>query len=180
MTDPLSIRTGLYARVSDEQQVKKDTIASQLDLLEQRLRADGVTVPPELRFIDDGYSGDPLFCPDLERLRDTADAGGLDRLYIECPDRFARDYAYQMVLIDELRHQGVEIIFVNAQLDESPEGRLLLQVQGMIAEFERAKIRERCRRGRLFAARSGRVSVLSGAPYGFRYITKQEAGGEAR
>jgi site-specific DNA recombinase len=180
MTDPLLIRAGLYARVSSDRQVESDTIASQLDVLERRIRHDGVIVPPELRFIDDGYSGDPQFCPDLERLRNTADAGGLDRLYIECPDRLARDYPYQMVLVDELRRHGVEIIFVNAKLDESPEGRLLLQVQGMIAEFERAKIRERCRRGRLFAARSGQVSVLSGAPYGFRYVTKHEAGGEAR
>jgi site-specific DNA recombinase len=180
MTNPLLIRAGLYARVSGDRQVEADTIASQLDLLERRIRHDGVTVPAELRFIDDGYPGDPLNCPDLERLRDTADAGGLDRLYIECPDRLARDYPYQMVLVDELRRQGVEVLFVNAQLDESPEGRLLLQVQGMIAEFERAQIRERCRRGRLFAARSGRVSVLSGAPYGFQYLTKHAGGGEAR
>src|SRR3954451_6496579 len=147
MNDPLPIRAGLYARVPGDRQVESDTIASQIDLLERRIRQDGVTVPPELRFIDDGYSGDPLLCPGLERLRDTADAGGLERLYIECPDRFARDYPYQMVLLDELRRQGVEVIFTNARLDESPEGRLLLQVRGMIAEFERAKIRERCRRG---------------------------------
>jgi site-specific DNA recombinase len=121
MTDPLLIRAGLYARVSGDQQVEDDTIASQLDVLERRTRHDGVIVPPELRFIDDGYSGDPQFCPALERLRNTADAGGLDRLYIECPDRLARVYAYQMVLVDELRRQAVEIIFVNAPLDDSPE-----------------------------------------------------------
>lgn len=50
-----------------------------------------------------------------------------------------------MVFVDELRCQGVEIVFLNRDLDESPEGRLLLQVQGVIAEFERAKILERCR-----------------------------------
>ncbi len=160
--------------------MENDTIASQLDLLDRRLLRDGVTVPPELRFIDDGYSGETLLRPALERLRDTAAAGAIDRLYVENPDRLARDYPYQMVLVDELRHHGVTVVFLNGDLDETPEGRLLLQVQGMIAEFERAKIRERCRRGRLFAARSGRVSAAGDAPYGYRYVTKLEGGGEAR
>jgi site-specific DNA recombinase len=180
MTLSTGLRPGLYARVSGDRQVEDDTIASQLDLLDRRILRDGLTVPPELRFIDDGYSGETLLRPALERLRDTAAAGALDRLYIECPDRLARNYAYQMVLVDELRHQGVEIVFLNGDLDEGPEGRLLLQVQGIIAEYEKTKIRERSRRGRLFAARSGQVSVLNKAPYGYRYVTKLEGGGEAR
>jgi len=179
MTNPKLLRTALYARVSGEHQVVTETIASQLDLLDRRLLADGLIVPPELRFIDEGYTGDTLRRPGLERLRDTAAAGAIDQLYVECPDRLARDYPYQMVLIDELHSQGVEIVFLNYKLETTPEGRLLLQVQGMIAEYERTKIRERCRRGRLFAARSGRVSVLSAAPYGYRYVTKSEGGGEA-
>jgi site-specific DNA recombinase len=180
MTITAAVRAALYARVSGDKQVENDTIASQLDLLDRRAFRDGVTIPPELRFSDDGYSGETLLRPALERLRDAAAAGAIDRLYIECPDRMARDYPYQMVLVDEMRCQGVEFVFLNGDLDESPEGRLLLQVQGMIAEFERAKIRERCRRGRLFAARAGRVSVLNKAPYGYRYITKLAGGGEAR
>src|SRR5262249_41976277 len=130
--------------------------------------------------IDDGYSAETILRPDLERLRDTAAAGAIDRLYIQDPDRLGRDYAYQMVLVDELRHYGIEVTFLNFKIDTSPDGRLLLQVQSMIAEYERTKIRERCRRGRLFAARAGKVSVLGGAPFGYRYITKQEGGGEAR
>lgn len=180
MTPRASLRVALYARVSSDQQVPEDTIASQLDALERRILRDGLIVPPELRFLDDGYPGETLLRPALERLRDVAAAGGIDRLYLECPDRLARDYAYQMVLVDELRRGSVEVVFLNGDLDDSPEGRLLLQVQGIIAEFERTRIRERCRRGRLFAARSGRVSVLSGAPYGYRYLTKQEGGGAAR
>jgi site-specific DNA recombinase len=180
MTIAAAIRAAMYARVSSDHQVENDTIASQVDLLDRRALRDAVTISPELRFIDDGYSGETLLRPALERLRDAAAAGVIDRLYIECPDRLARTYPYQMVVVDELRRQGVEIVFLNHDLDESPEGRLLLQVQGMIAEFERAKIRERSRRGRLFAARSGRVSVLNKAPYGYRYVTKLAGGGEAR
>ena len=173
-------RAALYARVSTEQQAQEDTIASQLDLLHRRVQTDGLTIAQELQFADDGYSGETFRRPALERLRDTVAAGAIDRLYIECPDRLARDYPYQMVLVDELRRQGVEVVFLNRELDESPEGRLLLQVQGIIAEYERVKIREKCRRGRLYAARSGQVSALGGAPYGYRYQTKPEGGGEAR
>ncbi|MCP3705023.1 MAG: recombinase family protein, partial [Alteromonas sp.] len=54
------------------------------------------------------------------------------------------------------------------------------QVQGMIAEYERAKIMERNRRGKRHAAQNGQVSVLSAAPYGYRYISKQDGDGQAR
>src|SRR6516165_6888635 len=110
---PPTLRAALYGRVSSEQQEEEGTIESQLDLLMVRTRADGVEVPPELRFIDEGYSAETLLRPALERLRDTAAAGAIDRLYIQDPDRLGRDYAYQMVLVDELQQYGVEIIFLN-------------------------------------------------------------------
>ena len=78
-------------------------------------------------------------------------AGGVDRLYVHSPERLARKYAYQVLLIDELYRCGVEVIFLNRELGQSPEDDLLLQVQGMVAEYERAKIMERSRRG--FAVR---------------------------
>jgi site-specific DNA recombinase len=176
MTPPSSLRAAVYARVSSEHQVERDTIASQLDLLRRRVQADGLTLEPEACFTDDGYSGETLLRPALERLRDHVAAGGLDRLYVECPDRLARNYAHQMVVVEELGRAGVEVVFLNHPTDASPEGRLLLQVQSVIAEYERAKIRERTRRGRLHAARSGQVSVLSHAPYGYRYLRKSEQG----
>ena len=135
---------------------------------------------PELRFVDDGYSGNILVRPGLERLRDQAAAGAIDRLYVLDPDRFSRKYAYQVLLLEELDRCGVEVVFLRNPLGRGPEENLLLQVQGMIAEYERAKIMERCRRGKQHAARRGSVNVLSGAPYGYRYIGKHEGGGEAR
>jgi DNA invertase Pin-like site-specific DNA recombinase len=83
----------------------------------------------------------------------------------------ARKYAYQVLLVDEFRRAGMEVIFLNRALGQSPEDDLLLQVQGMIAEYERAKIIERHRRGKRHAARLGAIHVLSGAPYGYRYVT---------
>lgn len=179
MSNSQALRAGLYARVSSEQQAKDDTIASQVDGLVQRIGEDGLAQEQELSFVDEGYSGSTLVRPALERLRDVAAAGGLDRLYVHSPDRLARRYAYQVLLVDELRRCGVELVFLNRQIGTSPEEDLLLQVQGMVAEYERAKILERSRRGKRYAARRGSVNVLSGAPYGYRYVSKHEGNGEA-
>ena len=84
------------------------------------------------------------------------------------------------MVFEELTRCGVEIVFLCNPLGHGPEENLLLQVQGMIAEYERAKIMERCRRGKQYAARHGSVNVLGGAPYGYRYISKHEGGGKAR
>src|SRR4051812_30802557 len=174
-----ALSAALYARVSSDQQAKDQTIASQVDALRQRIRDDGLTVPEELCFLDQGQSGSTLLRPALERLRDQAAAGAIDRLYVHSPDRLARKYAYQVLLLDELKRQGVEVIFLNREIGRSPEEDLLLQVQGMVAEYERAKILERSRRGKLHAARRGSPNVLSGAPYGYRYISRRDSGSEA-
>jgi len=174
------IQAAIYARVSSEHQADAQTIASQVAALHDRVTTDGLIVPATLQFLDDGYSGATLVRPALERLRDAAATGTIDRLYVHSPDRLARKYAYQVLLVEELGRCGVEVIFLNRELGRSPEDDLLLQVQGMMAEYERAKIVERHRRGKLHAARSGAVNVLSGAPYGYRYVTKHDGGGQAR
>jgi len=178
MQQPL--RAAIYARVSTEQQTDGNTIASQIAALEARVAADGLVLPATQRFVDDGYSGATLARPALERLRDLAAAGGLDRVYVHSPDRLARRYAYQVLLIDELQRAGVEIAFLNRPIGASAEDDLLLQVQGMVAEYERAKILERSRRGKRHAALAGSVNVFSTAPYGYRYVGKQDGGGVAR
>jgi site-specific DNA recombinase len=174
------LRVAIYARVSSEQQAKQDTIASQLEALAQRLVADAVECDPDMRFVDDGYTGSTLIRPGLERLRDQAAAGVIDRLYVLDPDRFSRKYAYQVLILEELTQCGVEVVFLCNPIGHDPAENLLVQVQGMIAEYERAKILERSRRGKQHAARRGSVNVLSGAPYGYRYIGKHEGDGEAR
>ena len=170
----------IYARVSSKQQAEANTIASQIEALKARVLADGLRLEPELCFIDEGYSGGTLLRPALERLRDQAAAGTFDRVYVHSPDRLARSYPYQVLLVEELQRQGVEIVFLNHDIGRSPEENLLLQVQGMMAEYERAKILERSRRGKRYAAKAGVVNVLGGAPYGYRYIGKYEGGGQAR
>src|SRR3954468_14667782 len=175
-----NLRVGFYARVSGERQAKEDTIASQIEAVMKRVADDALECDPELRFVDDGVSGSILVRPGLERLRDQAAAGAIDRLYVLDPDRFSRKYAYQVLLLEELDHCGVEVVFLRNPHGQGPEEDLLLQVQGMIAEYERAKIIERCRRGKQHAARRGSVNVLAGAPFGYHYVGKHEGGGEAR
>lgn len=169
-----SVHAALYARVSSDQQAAAGTIQSQIDALLARAAQDQLTIEPELRFIDDGVSGATLVRPALEKLRDAAAAGAFDRLYVLCPDRLSRQYAHQMVLIEELVRCGVQVQFVNHQLGQTPEDQLLLQMQGMIAEYERAKILERSRRGKLHSARAGRPNVLGRAPYGYRYVPGED------
>jgi site-specific DNA recombinase len=172
-------QVALYARVSSDQQNEARTIESQIADLRTRIAAAGVALQAGLEFVDNGYSGATLIRPALERLRDVAAAGGIDQLYVHCPDRLARNYAHQVLLLEEFIQAGVEVIFFNREVGQTPEDQLLLQVQGMIAEYERAKILERSRRGKRHGAQVGKVSVLGGAPYGYRYVTKQEGAGEA-
>lgn len=175
-----SLRVSLYARVSSEQQAEANTIASQVAELRRRIEQDGGVLDDDACFLDDGVSGSTLLRPALERLRDQVALGAIDRLYVLAPDRLARKAAHQALLIDEFNRAGVELVFLNHALGKSPEDDLLLQVQGVIAEYERAKIAERSRRGKLHAARQGSVSVLSNAPFGYRYVSVQESGGPAR
>ena len=107
------LRAALYARVSSNQQAKAATIESQLSAIERRITKDNCVLDDELRFIDDGYSGGTLLRPGLEKLRDVAYAGAIDVLYVHSPDRLARKYAYQVLLIDEFKKADIEVVFLN-------------------------------------------------------------------
>ena len=162
----------LYARVSSTQQVQDKTIEAQIAALEAYATEQGVPLQADLYFLDEGISGTSLARPGLDQLRDHAFHGHVDGVLVLNPDRLARKYAHQLLLIEELRRLGVEIIFANRQLSDSPEDQLLGQLQGVIAECAREKILERSRRGKLHKAKQGHLSVLSCAPYGYVYIPK--------
>ena len=169
----------LYARVSSDRQKESGTIASQTDALRRLARRRGYVVPPEWVFQDDGFSGAHLDRPGLEAVRDLAAEGRLEAVLVLSPDRLSRKYAYQVLLLEEFERGGVACEFAQAPPEQTPQQRLLVQVQGMIAEYERAQITERSRRGKRYKARQGSPSVLSGAPYGYRYVKRSE-GEEAR
>jgi site-specific DNA recombinase len=167
--------SAIYARVSSERQKEEQTIASQLAALIEYARQNGYTVPDEWIFQDEGYSGATLIRPGLEHLRDLAAEGQIEQVLISSPDRLSRKYAYQVLLIEEFTKHAVEVVFINSPHVSTPEEQLLLQFQGMIAEYERAQIAERTRRGKRHRAQAGSINVLSGAPYGFRYVKKSES-----
>ncbi len=165
----------IYARVSSDRQKENHTIASQTATLIEYAQKNGYSVPPEWVFQDEGYSGAILVRPGLEALRDLAAEGQIAAVLVYSPDRLSRKYAYQVLLSEELSRCGVELIFLKAPAGATPEDQLLVQFQGMIAEYERAQIAERCRRGKKHMAQQGGVNVLSGAPYGYRYVKKSDA-----
>src|ERR1700745_67392 len=164
----------IYARVSSEQQREENTIASQTASLIEFAKSHDLEVPKEWVFEDEGYSGATLERPGLERVRDLAAEGQIQVVLAYSPDRLIRKYAYQILLIEEFARHGVETLFVKSPQGDSAEDQLLVQFQGMIAEYERAQILERSRRGKRHRAHSGEVSVLSNAPYGYHYVRKTD------
>jgi site-specific DNA recombinase len=164
----------IYARVSGQRQKEEQTIGSQVAECKTAAESWGLEVPEGWVFTDEGYSGASLVRPALERLRDLAAQVPVDVVVCYSPDRLARKLAYQTLLIDELNKAGSEVRFVKARKVETPEDEMMLQFQGMMAEYERALIMERTRRGKAFRARAGVVNVLGGAPYGYRYVRRSD------
>ena len=164
----------IYARVSSDRQKEEHTIASQTAALMAFAREQDCDVPVEWVFEDEGYSGASLVRPGLERVRDLAAEGRIKAVLVHAPDRLSRRYAHQILLIEEFARVGVETLFVRSPRATTPEDQLLLQFQGMIAEYERAQILERSRRGKRHRAQQGQVNVLSGAPFGYRYVRKTD------
>jgi site-specific DNA recombinase len=164
----------IYARVSSTRQRQEQTIQSQTAALLVHAEQQGLDVPPQWVFEDEGYSGATLVRPALERLRDLVYQVPVEVVLCYAPDRLARRYAYQALLIEELARAGTEVCFLNGPVGDRPEDALLVQFQGMIAEYEKAQIIERTRRGKAHRARAGVVNVLSGAPYGYRYVRKSD------
>jgi site-specific DNA recombinase len=164
----------IYARVSSARQKEQETIGSQTAALRAHAEQLGLEVPEQWVFCDDGHSGATLVRPALERLRDLVAQMPVDVVLVYSPDRLARKYAYQALLIEEFAKAGSNVIFVKGPSSDSAEDALLVQFQGMIAEYERAQIIERTRRGKTHRARQGTVNVLSGAPFGYRYLRRSD------
>jgi site-specific DNA recombinase len=169
----------IYARVSSARQKKDETIASQTAALRAHAEQLGLDVPDDWVFEDEGHSGATLVRPALERLRDLVAGVGIDVVLCYSPDRLARKFAYQALLIEEFTRAGTRVEFIKGPRGDSPEDQLLVQFQGMFAEYEKAQIMERYRRGKTHRAKTGSINVLGGAPFGYRYVRKNEHAGAA-
>ena len=168
------MRAAIYARVSTEKQGRDQTIDSQLEALRGWAAAHGHELEKHHVFIDEGYSGSRLDRPALDRLRDAAREGEFDVVAVYSPDRLARRYAYQVLLLEEFRRAGCQVEFVHRPISDDPHDQLLLQIQGAVAEYERAVLAERFRRGKLQKARDGHWTAGQ-APYGYRYVPARDA-----
>jgi site-specific DNA recombinase len=167
------MQVAIYARVSTLNQQQEGTIASQVQLLKQHIRQQGWALLPEHEYIDDGVSGGRLDRPALDRLRDCAQRGEFDAVVILSPDRLAREYAHQWLLVEEFQKLDIPLIFLQNPFGDTPQGKLLTQMQGMIAEYERTQIVERTRRGRLEKAHRGEFIPWAYTCYGYRYLPKR-------
>ena len=162
------MEVALYTRVSTPRQQQQQTIEQQL----RRLR-DSVATHPDWHvadehiYRDDGYSGAKLNRPGLDRLRDRAAMAAFECVLITAPDRLARNYVHQMLLVDELTQRGCRVEFVERPMSDDPHDQLLLQIRSAVAEYERTLIAERMRRGRQAKLRSGQLLPWTRAPYGY-------------
>lgn len=167
------MHAAIYARVSTERQERQQTIDSQLTALRAWAEAGGYNLNDRHVFRDEGYSGARLDRPGLDALRDAVRDGEVEIVAVLAPDRLARRYAYQVLLLEEFRRAGCTVAFLNHTISDDPGDQLLLQIQGAVAEYERALLSERFRRGKLQKARAGQFIGVH-APYGYRYLPRHE------
>ena len=170
------MQVAIYARVSTLNQQQEGTLASQVQLLKEHIQQQSWSLLPEHEFLDEGVSGTRLDRPALDRLRDCAQRGEFDAIVLLSPDRLAREDAHQWLLVEEFEKLKMQLIFLQNPFGDTPQGKLLTQMQGMIAEYERAQIVERTRRGRLEKARRGAFIPWAYACYGYRYLAKRHGG----
>ena len=165
------MRTAIYARVSSERQERERTIDSQLEALRSYAAENQLQVVEE--FTDEGYSGARLDRPSLDRMRDAAERGEFDAVLALCADRLARKFVLQALIVEEMEQFGVKLIFFEGGSADDPLSKLMHQITGAVAEFERAKITERYRRGKLYRARQGEI-VSPDVPYGYVRIPRRD------
>src|SRR5438874_1956386 len=162
------MRAAVYGRVSTTRQAQAQTIEQQLDRLRAAVAGHGWELHEQHVYRDDGYSGASLGRPGLDRLRDHAALADLDVVLVTAPDRLARNYVHQVLLIDELAGRGCRVEFLDRPMSTDPHDQLLLQIRGAVAEYERTLITERLRRGRLARLRAGTLLPWIRPPFGYR------------
>jgi site-specific DNA recombinase len=163
------MQVAVYARVSTPRQAEAQSTDQQIDRLRAHAEEQGWSLAADRVFRDDGYSGASLGRPGLDRLRDAAASARLDRILITEPDRLARNYVHQVLLVEELQKYGAEVVFLDRPMSQDPHDQLLLQIRGAVAEYERTLITERMRRGRLRRLRAGTLLPWTRPPYGYRH-----------
>ena len=163
------MRVALYTRVSTQRQAQEGTsLDYQRQHLEEYAQQKGGSIEPHHIFCDDGYSGANLTRPGLDKLRDRAVYGEFELVLITEPDRLARKFVHQVLLIEELENCGCQVEFIDRPLSQDPQDQLMLQIRGAVAEYERTLIVERTRRGRRAKLETGELLPWVRTPFGYR------------
>src|SRR3989338_10075029 len=157
----------IYGRVSTSNQENEGTIETQLAAVKDFSKKNNYTIVQE--YLDNGWSGDSIIRPALDQLRMDAKKKIWEGVLIYDPDRLARRYSYQELVMDELREAGIEVLFVTMPSPKNEEDKILYGVKGLFAQYERAKITERFRLGKIRKVKEGHV-LTTEAPYGYEYI----------
>jgi site-specific DNA recombinase len=160
-------RAILYARVSTDEQARSGySLAQQIEALRDYTNREGYEVLEEVT--DASLSGASLERPGMDRVRDLVAAGGVSVVLAQDRDRIAREPACHYLLRREFEEHGTKIRALNDRGDDSPEGELTDGILDQLSKYERAKIVERSRRGKLRKAREGKVIAGYRPTHGFR------------
>ena len=157
----------VYARVSTSNQEDQKTIDAQLSEVREFAKKNGYIIIKE--YTDEGWSGDIIARPSLDQLRHDARNRAWDAVLVYDPDRLGRQLVYQQLVIDELKKIGIETLFVTMPPVNNASDKLLFGVRGLFAEYEKAKITERFRIGKVNRVKNKQV-LTTEAPYGYTYI----------
>jgi site-specific DNA recombinase len=164
----------IYARVSSQKQKDEATINSQLDALKTYAKENNFSVNENFIFLDDGVTGTTLQRPGLDELRDMLRSETIEVILIYAPDRLARNYSHQLILLEEFRKYGVKACFLNDPPEDTPEAKMFQHFKGIVAEYERALFLDRSRRGRIFKAKQGDPTIIPSVPYGYRKVKSKK------
>ncbi|AKM77752.1 MAG: invertase protein [Candidatus Wolfebacteria bacterium GW2011_GWC2_46_275] len=159
----------VYARVSTVAQEEEETIHTQLMAVHDFAEKNGYTIVKE--YLDDGWSADILARPQLDQLRQDARTKMWEAVLIYDPDRLARKRSYQELVVDELLEAGIETLFVTVPPSKNEEDKVMQSMRAVFTEYEKMKIKERFRIGKLRKVKEGHI-LTSEAPYGYNYIKR--------
>src|ERR671910_2175741 len=167
-------RAILYARVSTDEQARSGySLAQQLEALREYAAREGYEVLEEVVYA--GQSGASLERPGMDHVRDLVAGGGVSVVLAQDRDRFAREPAYLFYLREEFAQHQTDLRALNDRGDESPEGQLTDGILDQIARYERLKIAERSRRGKLRKVREGKLLAPPTTRYGFKLNAARDA-----
>ncbi|MEN6567944.1 MAG: recombinase family protein [Veillonellales bacterium] len=165
------MNAAIYVRVSTDQQAEKGySIDTQLEACRKYALELGATNIEE--FVDDGYSGEFIDRPALTRLREKLKRKEFDAVIAYAPDRLARKTIHLLIISEEMSKAGAMRRFASVNFEATSEGELMYKFQGIVAEYEKEKIKERTMRGKRGKAAKGLV-ISNAKPFGYNFDSEK-------